>query len=525
MRNSSLSRAACALAAAIGTALMVGCTPGPAYVRPSIQVPDQFKEAAAATPETQHVAPGWVSANPRDTAMRGDWWTLFNDDTLNALEARVDAGNQSIAKGLANLQAAKAAAKEARAAYYPTITAGVDANRFRTSQNVVGRSLAGKTVSDYAAGLDVSWEPDLFDRIGHQVDAATARYQADQADLASIRLAMHAELAIDYVDLRGVDAETALLQQTVADYTKARDLVQVRFTGGIASDSDLAEAETQLQVASAQLVDLGESRARYEHAIAMLMGTAPAELSIPVSTAAIAMPAVPPGLPSTLLQRRPDIAAAERRVVAANADVGEATSAFFPDLLLSASGGVEASRFTQLATLPSRFWAIGPALVSTLFDGGRRKQELHQAEAREDGAAADYRQTVLSAFQDVEDNLSSVRVLSDEAGTQQRAVAASGLAEKLALVRYKAGATDYLEVVTTQSVSLDQRRVYVELSRRQLESDIRLIKAIGGNWSADGLSKVPTDGASPTSGPLDRREQRSLANTVAVKKGSMAPQD
>jgi NodT family efflux transporter outer membrane factor (OMF) lipoprotein len=489
MRISSLSRAACTLAVAAGIGLSVGCTPGPAYVRPSIGVPDRFKEAAPVS-EAQRAAPGWSAAQPNDAVNRGDWWTLFNDQTLDDLEARINTGNQSIAKSIANLQAAKAQEKEARAAYYPTVTAGAAADRNHTSQNVVGRSLAGKTVSDYAAGLDVSWEPDLFDRIGHQVDAAKARYQASEADLASIRLAMHAELAIDYVDLRSVDAQTALLQQTVADFTQARDLVQVRFTGGIASASDLAEAETQLQVASAQLVDLGESRARFEHAIATLIGVAPAELSIAASTSAIAMPVVPPGLPSTLLQRRPDIAAAERRVAAANADVGEATSAFFPDLLLSASGGVEASRFAQLATLPSRFWAIGPALVGTLFDGGRRKQALHQAEAQEDGAAADYRQTVLSAFQDVEDNLSSVHVLGEESGTQQRAVDASGRAEQLALTRYKAGATDYLEVVTTQSVSLAQRRAYVELSRRQLESDIRLIKAVGGDWSVDTLTSV-----------------------------------
>lgn len=490
MRTHFFPRAAYALVVIVGTTLAVGCTPGPAYVRPSIDVPDHFKEAAAQTTDARRGAPGWVPAQPADAVDRSDWWTLFGDDTLNGLEARVDVGNQSIAKSVANLRAAKAQAKEARAAYYPTVTAGIDANRNHTSRNVVGRSLAGKTVSDYDAGLDVSWEPDLFDRIGHQVDAAQARFQANEADLASVRLAMHAELAIDYVDLRSADTEAALLQQTVADYTKARDLVQVRFAGGIASESDLAEAETQLQVASAQWVDLGESRARYEHAIATLIGVPPAALAISPSTAAISMPIVPPGVPSTLLERRPDIAAAERRVAAANADVGEATSAFFPDLLLSASGGIEASGIAQWATLPSRLWAIGPALVGTLFDGGRRRQALHQAEANEDGAAADYRQTVLSAFQDVEDNLSSVHVLADEAGTQQHAVDASGRAEQLSLVRYKAGATDYLEVVTTQSVSLAQRRAYVELSRRQLESDIRLIKAIGGGWHVDDASHV-----------------------------------
>jgi len=488
MRTLSFPRNVCMLAAVATATLLVGCTPGPAYVRPSIDVPDHFKESGTQAPDNQRAAPGWVQARPADATDRSEWWTVFGDPSLDRLEARVDAGNQTIARSIADLRAARAEAKQARAAYYPTIAAGVDANRAHTSQNVVGRSLAGKTVSDYDAGLDVSWEPDLFDRVGHQVDAAKARYQASEADLASVRLAMHAELAIDYVDLRDADAQTALLQQTVADFKQARDLVQVRFTGGIASESDLAEAETQLQVASAQLVDLAESRAHYEHAIATLTGVPPAELNIPASTSAIALPTVPAGLPSTLLQRRPDIAAAERRVAAANADVGEATSAFFPDLLLSASGGVEASGFAQWATLPSRFWAIGPALVGTLFDGGRRKQALHQAEAQEEGAAADYRQTVLSAFQDVEDNLSSVRVLADEAGTQRRAVDASALAEQLALTRYKAGATDYLEVVTTQSVSLAQQRTYVELSRRQLESTIRLIKAVGGGWDVQQMT-------------------------------------
>jgi len=230
-------------------------------------------------------------------------------------------------------------------------------------------------------------------------------------------------------------------------------------------------------------VDLGESRAHYEHAIATLVGVAPAQLSIAASSAAMTLPDVPAGVPSTLLERRPDVAAAERRVAAANADVGEATSAFFPDLVLSASGGVEASGFAQLATLPSRFWALGPALVGTLFDGGRRKAALHAAQAREDAAAADYRQTALTAFQEVEDDLSSLHVLADESVVQQRAVTAAGSAEALALTRYKDGATDYLDVVTTQSINLTQRRAQVELSRRQLESDIRLVKALGGDWS------------------------------------------
>lgn len=458
-----------------GLALMAGCSSGPAYVRPSVTVPDHFKEAG-------RLAPGWTSAQPADAAARSPWWTLFGDATLDGLEARIDAGNLDIAKAVAALQQAKAEAGVARSAYYPTVTAGIAADRNHTSRNVVGRSLAGKTVSDFNGGLDVAWEPDLFGRITHQVDAATARYQASSADLASVRLAMHAELALDYVDLRNADAQTALLQQAVDDYRRARDLVQVRVDGGIASQSDLAEADTQWQVAQAQQVDLGESRAHYEHAIATLVGVPPSSLDLPISTSPMALPGSPAAIPSTLLQRRPDIAAAERRVAAANADVGEASSAFFPDLVLSASGGLEASSFAQWASLPSRFWAIGPALVGTIFDGGRRKHQLQAAQAKEDAAAADYRQTVLTAFQDVEDNLASLRVLSDEAAVQLRAVDSARQAEMLAMTRYTAGATDYLEVVTAQATSLAQRRAHDDLTRRRLESSIRLIKGLGGGW-------------------------------------------
>jgi NodT family efflux transporter outer membrane factor (OMF) lipoprotein len=260
-------------------------------------------------------------------------------------------------------------------------------------------------------------------------------------------------------------------------------LVQTRFDGGIASQSELEEAKTQREIAKAQWIDLGEQRAQREHAMAVLMGTAPADFSLAPSDQPLGVPAIPAGLPSALLERRPDIAAAERRVAAANADVGEATSAFFPDLMLSATGGMEASKITQWAMLPSRFWAIGPALVGTLFDGGRRHAELAATQARRDAAAAVYRQTVLGAFQEVEDNLASLDVLADESVTQQRAVDASSLAAQLAMTRYEDGATDYLEVVSTQSVNLAQARAQVALSRRRLEASIRLIKALGGIWT------------------------------------------
>lgn len=470
--------------AGLSLAGLAGCTPGPAYVRPSVDVPTRYKEAGAAQqPATAKPPQGWLQAQPSDVD-HGQWWGVFNDPVLDGLEAKVTVGNQTIKKSLADLQQAKAMVGVARSSYMPFVTAGTDANINHTSKDVVGHALAGRTVQDYSMGVTASWEPDLFDRIGHEVDAAKAREQASEADLASVSLSMHAELALDYVDLRQLDVEAALLNQLVNAYTQAKALVQTQFDGGIASESELEQAETQLEVAKAQLIDLGEARAQREHAMAVLMGVPPANFSVAPVDQALSLPIVPPGVPSTLLERRPDIAAAERRVAAANADVGEATSAFFPDLVLSASGGFESSKFAQWATLPSRFWAIGPALVGTLFDGGQRREELSAAKARQDAAAADYRQTVLSAFQEVEDNLASLHVLADESIAQQRAVDASSKAAQLAMTRYQDGATDYLEVVSTQSVNLAQTRAEVELSRRRFAADIQLIKALGGTWAA-----------------------------------------
>lgn len=459
---------------------LAGCTPGPAYVRPSVTVPARYKESPANTAISPQ---GWLSAQPGD-ADRGAWWQVFGDATLNTLEAKVTVGNQTIKKSLADLQQAQAMVGVERSSYLPFVGAGAGANINHTSRNVVGHALAGRTVQDYSMGVTASWEPDLFDRIGHAVDAAKAREQASQDDLAAVSLSMHAELALDYADLRQLDVEAALLKQLVDDYTQAESLVQTQFDGGIASESELEQAKTQLEVAKAQWIDLGEARAQREHAMAVLMGIPPADFSLAPVAQSLSLPAVPAGLPSTLLEQRPDIAAAERRVAAANADVGEATSAFFPDLILSASGGFESSKFAQWATLPSRFWAIGPALVGTLFDGGRRHEQLSAANAKEDAAAADYRQTVLNAFQEVEDNLASLHVLADESVAQQRAVDASTKAAQLAMTRYQDGATDYLEVVSTQSVNLTQTREQVELSRRRFAADIRLIKALGGTWTA-----------------------------------------
>jgi NodT family efflux transporter outer membrane factor (OMF) lipoprotein len=403
---------------------------------------------------------------------------------LNELESRVSVSNQTIQKAVATLRQARATAGGARSSYFPTLTLGASQQRFHTSQNVIGRQqLAGRTVSDYDTGFNVSWEPDLFDKVGHAVDAANARAQASQADLAAVELSMHAELAVDYFDLHESDAEVALLKKTVSAYQDALNLVQQRFDVGIASDLDLAQAQTQLQTTQAQLIDLNVAHAQLEDAIATLVGEPAASFSLTTDGSQLAPPAIPAGVPSQLLERRPDVAAAERRVSAANADVGTATAAFFPDLMLAASGGVESSNLGHWLSLPSRFWAIGPALVGTVFDGGRRKHGLEGANAAFDATVADYRQVVLTSFQEVEDNLAATQSLAAEAEAQTLAVQSSQHALDVALSRYEGGAVSYLDVVTAQSTALASERVATEIAQRRSDACVLLIKALGGSWS------------------------------------------
>jgi NodT family efflux transporter outer membrane factor (OMF) lipoprotein len=464
------------------TLLLAACATGPAYVRPTVDVPGAFKErpadAAAAAP-----APGWKPASPQDAQNRGAWWEIFNDASLNQLEARVTVSNQTIVMAVASLQQAHAVVGEARAAYFPTIQAGIEPDRLRTSHTVVGRvGLAGKTVWDNTAGVSASWEPDLFDKIGHTVDAAKARAQASAADLASVELMMHAELAVDYFDLRGLDSQTALLQQTVVAFQSALDIATQRFTAGAASDSDVALAQTQLQTARAQLIDIGVMRAQLEHAIATLIGETASTFVLSPNATQLAPPDVPAGVPSQLLERRPDVAAAERLVAASNADVGSATAAFFPDLMLSITGGYESGGFAQWASAPSRFWAVGLPLVGTIFDGGLRKQKLNAAKASYQSSVAGYRQVVLTSFQEVEDNLSALRILADESGAQQLAVSAAQHELELALQLYKGGAVGYLEVVTAQTAALTNERTAIDIARRRLDASVLLVKALGGLW-------------------------------------------
>ncbi|WP_260858365.1 efflux transporter outer membrane subunit [Paraburkholderia sp. BCC1885] len=466
---------------------MAGCSIGPDYVRPPVSVPAAYKESdtsstSAAVPLSP-VTPGWTGATPADAAARGAWWTRFNDVQLNSLEARVSVSNQTIQKAVAQLQEARAMVQSAHAAYLPTVGATTSVSRLHDSASVIGhQGTAGKSFGDYAVALDASWEPDLWGRIAHENDAARAGAQASAADLESIRLGVHAELAVDYFNLRGLDASKQLLDQTIIDYRQTLALTQSRLAVGVSSQADVSQAETQLRATEAQDIDLGVTRAQYEHAIATLTGEPASTFSLPPVTAGFTPPAIPVGLPSELLQRRPDIAAAERRVAADNDRIGIAQAAFFPDLVLSATGGVESSTLTNWLTAPSRMWAVGPALVGTLFDGGRRQALTEKAQAQFDASAADYRETVLTAFQEVEDNLASLRILGQEASKQNEAVAAARQTVQLELQQYRIGTADYLEVVSAQSTALANERIAVDLERRQMDASVLLVKALGGIW-------------------------------------------
>ena len=465
------------LAATLIAALLGACSTMPPYQRPATDVPAQYAGAPS--------APGWASAAPADTTPRGPWWTVFDDPVLNQLEARIDVSNQTVRKAVAEVQQARSMVDYQRAGFFPTITAGVAQDRFRTSQNVEGKSLAGKTVPDYSVGVSASWEPDLFGRVRDSVNSARADAQASDADLESVRLSMTADLATDYFTLRSLDVQKKLLDDSVTAYAAALKLLQQQLDQGAIDASAVAQATAQLEATRTQDTEIDVTRAQMLHAIATLIGEPASTFTLPPSasvTALSAAPAIPAGLPSQLLERRPDIAAAEPRVASANAQIGVAHAAFFPDLVLSASAGLESTFFAPWLSAPSLFWSIGPQLAGTLFDGGKRKATLHGATAQYDGAVADYRQSVLVALQQVEDNLSALHALADEAASQQRATRAADLSLRLTTNRFNAGAVSYLDVVTAQTIALTNQRIADQIAERQLTSSVLLIKALGGTW-------------------------------------------
>jgi NodT family efflux transporter outer membrane factor (OMF) lipoprotein len=456
-----------------------GCVIGPKYTRPPIQAPPAYKESQVAGNAE------WKAANPSEGVLRGKWWELFGDPQLDRLEEMVSVSNQNLKAAEAQYQEARAVVALNRANYYPTITTNPSINSAYTPRNMGGRQSG--TTTTYTLPAGATWEPDLWHRVRLSVENATASAQASAADIENVRLSMQTTLASDYFQLAGNDMQQRLLADTIAGYEKALELTLNRFNGGVAAKTDVVQARTQLESARAQLTDLGIARAQFEHAIAVLAGRPPAELSLAVVKIQGPPPPIPAGLPSDLLQRRPDIAAAERQVAAANAEIGLAKTAFYPSLLLSATAGLESTSFLNWIAWPSRFFSAGPALSQTLFDFGRRKAQVRESEAAYDALAATYRQTVLSGFQEVEDNLAAIRQLSQEAAQQDAAVKAAEESLNLETDLYKGGTVSYLNVITTQTIAFSNEITAVTILTRRMVSSVQLIGALGGGWDASSL--------------------------------------
>ncbi|HZC36562.1 MAG TPA: efflux transporter outer membrane subunit [Chthoniobacterales bacterium] len=477
-----------ALLAALVVVLLASCNPAPKYVKPATPTPVAYKESA---PQDFREGQGWKVAHPGDDKIRAKWWELYNDPQLNALEEQVPTGSQTLAAAEANYRAARALVVSAHAALYPTVgtSPAFTNNRISGTQGarVIGPNGSGGTSSqapfnDYTLPLDVSYTVDFWHRIRNTIAANAFSAQASAADIATSLLSLQSELATDYFEVRALDMQEAVLQDTLNNFRDSLHLTQVLFRFGIDSEEDVSQAQTQLNTATAQATDIGVARAQFEHAIATLLGRPPAQFSLPAGTFVPKPPQIPVAVPSTLLERRPDIAAAERQIAAANAEIGVARAAYYPNISLSASAGFESSTAAQWFTWPSRFWALGPTLSQTIFDGGTRRAQNEQAQANYDAAVANYRQATLTAFQAVEDNLASLRVLSKEIGEQQSAITSSAHFLDLALTRYKLGVDSYLNVITAQTAVLTNRETLVQIQLRQMTASVALILALGGGW-------------------------------------------
>jgi NodT family efflux transporter outer membrane factor (OMF) lipoprotein len=468
-------------------ALLTGCTVGPKYAKPQVPVPPAYSEQP---PASFKEGGGWKPAQPNDAAIRGDWWQTFHDAELDTLERQVDPANQTLKIAQANFDQARTLIKLNRANLYPTISAGPSVSGEHLSAHRPYPILGDTTSADLVIPLDVSYEPDLWGRVRRSIDAARQNAQAAAADLESVRLSLHAELAVDYFEARSLDREKRLLDDTVAAYRKALDFNLNRYTGGLSSKAEVAQARTQVKQAEAEDMDIGVPRAQYEHAIAVLIGRPPEQFQLSYVPMEAEPPAIPVGVPSQLLERRPDIAVAERQAASANQRIGIAKAAFFPDLLLTAEAGLESRSILQWISWPSRFWAVGPQLAETIFDAGRRRAGVQFAETGYDSTVANYRQTVLAAFQSVEDNLSTLRILEAEAAKRHEATLSAEDSLQLSTNRYKGGLVTYLEVITAQSIALANERSEVDIQRRRMDAAVLLIKALGGGWDVSQLPKV-----------------------------------
>lgn len=485
--------------AAIATSLLLGaCAVGPNYVKPKVDVPAAYKENAPQQQATGQAsgsqASDWSSAQPGDAIKRGAWWEVFGDPVLNGLEEQVNVSNQTLAQVEAQYEEARALVGEARASYFPTVAVSASATRSGRYANASGQGLLpGQPDSShpsnfYSLPLTASWEPDLWGKVRRTVEANVANAQASAATIESTRLSLQSQLAEDYLQLRITDEQKRLLDDTVDSYKKSLQLTQNQYNVGVAARADVVEADSQLKSAQAQAIDLGIARAQFEHAIALLVGKAPADVSIAVVPLKIDPPPIPAaGLPSELLERRPDVAIAERQAASANAQIGVAKSAYFPSLTLSGSGGFESPTFSRWLQAPSLFWSLGPQLAETLIDGGLRRSQVAQARAGYDAAVANYREVSLAALQNVEDNLAALRILAKEAAAQADAVKASDQFLQITLNQYKAGTVSYLNVVTAQTAAYANERSAITILGTRLNDSVALIEALGGGWQASDL--------------------------------------
>jgi multidrug efflux system outer membrane protein len=470
-------RAAKATVSAALAAALVGCSLAPAYAPPAVPQVAAYRE----------VGP-WTPAAPADAQPRGDWWRMFSDATLDDLEARAERANADLAAAVAAYDQARALSTQARASFVPEVDAVAVDQRTRRSDDAPLRSGGPDTYSTVQLGVSLNYELDLWGRVRNAVAAAGDRTQASAADLQSVRLSIQAEVADDYLALRGLDAQARLLEETASAYTRSLQLTQVLHNGGNATGLDVARAQTQLSTAKAQISDVAAQRALLEHAIAALVGESASRFTIAPVIVDLPQPQVVVGVPSTLLQRRPDVVAAERRAAAANAQIGVARAAFFPSLTIGGTAGWQTAGGVDLLSAPNTFWTLGPQLAGAIFDGGRRKAGVAVARAGFNQASASYRGVVLDAFRNVEDELALSNRLAVEAKDQQDAVDAANRTQALAMTRYREGASTYLEVVTAQTAALQAQRATLALNTRRLQASVDLVRALGGGWSGETLA-------------------------------------
>ena len=478
-----------ALAVAACCAMLAGCNVGPKYLPPTMTAPPAFNESTAQSNE----AGVWTVAQPQDAALRGKWWEIYNEPDLNSLEDELNIDNQSIRQSFENFMEARALVREARSQYFPTVSVGGSYTRSQSSANLSSSTSSGtsggKQTQVFSLPADVSWEPDLWGKVRNAVRASQYTAQLTAADLENERLTEQASLTEYFFEIRGQDALQKLLNETVEADKKALEAVRAAYDTGVGDQISVVEAQTTYESAQSAAINLGIARAQYEHAIALLVGKPASTFSIPVEPKTSAPPPIPVGLPSQLLERRPDIAAAERNMAAANAQIGVARAAFYPALTLSATGGVESEAIKNLLDWPSRFWSVGPSISETVYDGGLRRATVNQYTATYNANVAAYRQSVLVAFEQVEDSLAAVRILSQQILRQQEAVESSRTFLRLESTRYEAGIDPYIDVVTAQTTLLSNRQSLTNLQVQEMTASVQLIEALGGGWDR---SQLPT---------------------------------